>query len=635
MTEVEEGQFNSLADRIAALGKQKNFNPGAEPPRKRPPPPPPPIAGRADDDTAVSAPPSRPCPPPPPARRDARPPPPPPPARSSARPVPPPLPRRTSTQSGALVLRRDSTSSEASQHSALSPYSPGRTPSTLSLRSQDGVRPRSMAPAACDPASLPPLPPSRRESEAKAKEAKAQRASIARIPSVPTSPASPPKPTLPPSLPPRRPAPKPEAAGNILDEAKKAARKLPPTVIRGFGSSTSTKTHPPTKEAVDDDAPPPLPLTSRPSVAEIDAVSARSAAPSQQLNDCWICRDWSGPDGVAAQYPRASLRRNDPVGYLARALCDPFPSYTDKARAIFTWFHHNIFYDTEAFFGNNVRHKSVEDTIFTGKAVCQGYAETYKAIANRAGLECIVVGGHGKGFGHVALKKGERPPPPKPDGHAWNAVRIDGGGWKLIDACWGAGHISGADRRYKQEFAPEQFTRSNEKFGLRHFPRDSSHQFRADGRVVPWDEYFRGPIDGEPPVFYTDGHREGIAEDSVEPKEREIAVHSGQVVRFQFSKVCEHWTSQKNGLGGPPLLLLSIHGVNGGKDDMVPIETNGFWHWVDVNARDLGAPGQSVEVVQITQIDGRDARGVTASEYLAKRGRVGMAWSYVMKWELV
>ncbi|RCI08541.1 hypothetical protein L249_8920 [Ophiocordyceps polyrhachis-furcata BCC 54312] len=603
MTEVEEGQFSSLADRIAALGKQKNFNPGAEPPRKRPPPPPPPTAARADDDTTVSAPPSRPCPPPPPARRDARPPPPPPPppARSSTRPVPPPLPRRTSTQSGAVVLRRDSTSSEASQHSALSPYSPGRTPSTLSLRSQDGVRPRSLAPAACDPASLPPLPPSRRESEARAKEAKAQRASMARVPSTPTSPASPPKPTLPPSLPPRRPAPKAEAAGNILDEAKKAARKLPPTAIRGFGNSTSTKPQPPTKEVVDDAVPPPLPLTSRPSVAEIDAVSAR----------------------------------NDPVGYLARALCDPFPSYTDKARAIFTWFHHNIFYDTVAFFGNNVRHKSVEDTIFTGKAVCQGYAETYKAIANRAGLECIVVGGHGKGFGHVALKKGQKPPPPKPDGHAWNAVRIDGGGWKLIDACWGAGHISGPDQQYKQEFAPEQFTRSNEKFGLRHFPRDGSHQFRADGRVVSWDEYYRGPIDGEPPVFYNDGHGEGIAEDSVEPRERDIAVHGGQVVRFQFSKVCEHWTSQNNGLGQPPLLLLSIHGVNGGKDDMVPIETNGFWHWVDVNARDLGAPGQSVEVVQLTQIDGRDARGVTASEYLAKRGRVGMAWSYVMKWELV
>ncbi|PHH69795.1 hypothetical protein CDD80_6495 [Ophiocordyceps camponoti-rufipedis] len=650
MAEVEEVQFNSLADRIAALGKQKNFNPGAEPVRKRPPPPPPPTVKpvvKADDETAVSPPPGpgRPCPPPPPARRDGRPPPPPPPARSStaSRPVPPPLPRRTSTQSGAMVLRRDSNSSEASQQSVLSPFSPGRKSSTLSLKSQEGSRPRSMAPAACDPSNLPPLPPSRRESEAKAKEAKAQRMAMARVPSTPTSPASPPKPTLPPRLP-LRPVSKPDVAGsatNVLDQAKKAARKLPPTVIRGFGSSTSTSTSTPapTKTPVDDDddaAPPPLPLSSRPSAAEIDAVSTRAVSTQPQQTDCcWICRDWSGPDGVAAQYPRTSLPRNDPVGYLARALCDPFPSYTDKARAIFTWFHHNILYDTEAFFGNNVRHKSVEDTIFTGKAVCQGYAETYKAIANRAGLDCIVVGGHGKGFGHVALKKGQKPPPAKPDGHAWNAVRIDGGDWKLIDACWGAGHISGADQTYTKEFAPEQFTRSNEKFGLRHFPQNPSHQFRSDGRTVSWEEYYRGPSDGEPPVFFTDGHREGIAEDSVSPREREIAVHSGQVIRFQFSKVCEHWTSEKNGLGRAPLLLLSIHGVDGGRDDMVPMESNGFWHWVDVRACDLGAPGQSVEVVQVTQMDGRDARGVTAGEFLAKRGRVGMAWAYVMKWELV
>lgn len=278
---------------------------------------------------------------------------------------------------------------------------------------------------------------------------------------------------------------------------------------------------------------------------------------------------------------------------------------------------------------------SVEQTIFGGRAVCQGYAETYKAIANRAGLDCIMVCGHGKGFGHVPLKKGERPPQAKPDGHAWNAVRIDGGEWKLIDACWGAGHICGNSQLYKQEFSPDQFTSSNEKFGLRHFPQDSGHQFRSDGRTVSWEEYFRGPVDGEPPTFYTNGHQEGIAEDSVQPRQRDIAVHSGESVRFQFSKICEHWTPERNGLGKAPLLLLSIHGVDGRKDEMVPIESNGFWHWIDVDARQLGAPGQSVEVAQLTTMNDRDARGVSASEFLSKRGRVGMSWAYVMKWELV
>lgn len=351
--------------------------------------------------------------------------------------------------------------------------------------------------------------------------------------------------------------------------------------------------------------------------------------------DCWVCRDWSGPDNVAAQFPAQSLPRNDPVGYLARELCNPFPSYTDKARAIFTWFHHNISYDTYSFFNNQVRSMSVEETIFSGRAVCQGYAETYKAIANRAGLDCVVVTGHGKGFGHTPLKKGERAPSPNPSGHAWNAVRIDGGEWKLTDACWGAGHICGANNLFKQEFHPDQFTLPNDKFGLKHFPKDPQYQFRSDGRAVSWEEYFRGPIDGQPPLICGNAREEGISEDSVEPREREISVQSGEIVRFQFSKVCEHWTSEKNGLGKPPLFLLSIHGVDGRKDDKVPIETDGYWHWVDVHARDLGAPGQSVQVTQVTSLDGQDGRGLSAQQFLSKKGRCAMAWAIVISWDLV
>ncbi|KAJ6444378.1 kyphoscoliosis peptidase [Purpureocillium lavendulum] len=546
MADTEEPQFNSLAERIAALNKQKNFS-GTDATRKRPPPPAPPvrppsknagdgsaangsIASHHQPNPTVPPRPSRNNPPPLPRRdtqssavsasdvtnqhQGSRPTPPPLPSRTSSSTLPSPaqIPRRSSTQSGLLTARRNSGSSEISQHSTISSTSIGHASSASSYGSNGGAGQRKMAPA-FDPTNLPPLPPTKRELEAKAKEA---------------------------------------AAAEAAEKAN-WARDLP----EAFSASQIT------------------------------------------VPACKI------------------------------------PESPDISRAIFTWFHHNIFYDTVAFFGNNVRHMSVEETIFSGKAVCQGYAETYKAIANRAGLECVVVGGHGKGFGHTALKKGEQPPPPKPDGHAWNAVRIDGGGWKLLDACWGAGHICGANNLYKQEFSPREFTSSNESFGLRHFPSNPSYQYRSDGRVVSWEEYFRGRVDGDPPVFYSNGHQEGIEEESVEPKEADIPVYSGQVVRFQFSKICKHWTSEKDGLGKPPLLLLSIHGVDGRKDEMVPIDTNGYWHWIDVNARDLGAPGQSVQVAMLTSIDGKDGRGVTAKEYLSKKGRVGMAWAYVLKWNLV
>jgi hypothetical protein len=37
----------------------------------------------------------------------------------------------------------------------------------------------------------------------------------------------------------------------------------------------------------------------------------------------------------------------------------------------------------------------------------------------------------------------------------------------------------------------------------------------------------------------------------------------------------------------------------------------------------------------LTSFDNKDAAGVTADEFLAKNGRVGMAWAYVAEWELV
>lgn len=338
---------------------------------------------------------------------------------------------------------------------------------------------------------------------------------------------------------------------------------------------------------------------------------------------------------MAAQYPRETLPRDDPVGYLAHVLCDPFPSLTDKARAIFTWFHHNIAYDCAAFFGNNVRARGAEETIAKGAAVCSGYADTYKAIANRAGLECIVVGGHGKGFGHSALKKGERPPPRKADGHAWNAVRIDGGAWKLLDACWGAGNISGVTKAYTKDFKPHQFTRPNDVFGATHFPSDDRHFFRDDGRIPTWEEYYIGRVHGEPPVVYSNAHEEGILEQSMEPRERQISVYSGESVRFQFSKVCEHWTSEAHGVGKAPLLILCTKGRDGRKDDNIPLETDGYWWWVDVPAIELGAPGQSVSVMLVATMGGQSARGVTKSEYLAKKGRVGMSFVGICKWDLV
>jgi protein disulfide-isomerase-like protein len=385
--------------------------------------------------------------------------------------------------------------------------------------------------------------------------------------------------------------------------------------------------------------PPPINLSSKPSMAQVKAVSATSTikSSSSSSSGCLLCRDFSGPDHIASQYPRESLpRSHDNTGYLADVLCRPFSSATDKARAIFVWLHHNIAYDVDAFFGNRVKNVSPADTIQSGLAVCGGYAGLFTAIALKAGLEAIMVTGHGKGYGYSPLKPGESCPPPNPGGHAWNAVRIDGGEWKLIDPCWGAGNVG--NQVYNKRFKPSEFTKSNEDFGIRHFPADRAHFFRSDGRIPTWEEYYIGEIGGESLKIFSSADDHGVSTTSFSPPRKHItaaASHSEEVMRFQFSKTCTHWDFEKNGQGKPYCMVLKVGGVDGRKEDMIPFEFDGFWWWVDVRVKELGCKGQTVSLFAVTEVDGRAARGMSREVWLGKKGRCGMAFGGVAEWELV
>jgi hypothetical protein len=377
------------------------------------------------------------------------------------------------------------------------------------------------------------------------------------------------------------------------------------------------------------DEPPPIPLASRPSQKQLEARKSQREVSS--TNSCLICRDFSRPDEVAAQYPRSNPQIS--TEYLARVLCGPFDSPTDKARAIFTWLHHNIDYDTEAFFGNKVKHSTPENTIAMGLAVCAGYAGVFVAIALKAGLECVMVTGHGKGYGYSQPKDGSRIPPANPTGHAWNAVRIDNGEWKLIDSCWGAGHLE--NNRYVRKFSPSQFTSSNEDFGLKHFPADDSYFLRRDRRALSWEEYILGPDGREPLQLYGVVEGYGINQTSFLPPQKAIEVNSPGTTRFQFSKMCLHWDHVKNGSGLPYCMILKINGLDGREEDFVPFEYDGTYWWADVVSKHLGTPPQKVHVYSVTSVSGKDVRGMTKKEYLSRKGREGMGFQTVATWDLV
>lgn len=401
-------------------------------------------------------------------------------------------------------------------------------------------------------------------------------------------------------------------------------------------------------------APPPIPMSSRPDLSAIQATKPKFASSPTNVNGdssplgnmCLVCRDFSAPDQQAALFPRTHVTS---LQTLAQELTTPFPSHTDKARALFTWLHLNIAYDVVSFFNNNVRGSTPQSTFQSGLAVCEGYAALFTNLATYAGLESVVISGHGKGYGFDALVPGA-PLPPYNAGHAWNAVKIDNGEWKLIDACWGAGYVQGAGQPYIQKFNPDYFSMTNEQFGVKHFPGNKDHFFLPGGRRMSWEEYIVidpacWPDMVEGPTVFTNAKEDySIGEKTVYPRARKISVRQSGSVRFQFGLLCPHWTLEHHTRKGlPPVFIVSIQGVDGRNKDHVPMshhpgssgQGGNIWS-LDIPAQQLGAPGQTVTLFAVTTFgDRQDARGLTVREFKDGKGRVGMGFVGVAAWDLV
>lgn len=588
-------------------------------------------------------------------------------APRSAKPnAPPRLPPRTPSMQSSPSLpprrpsaplgRRDSSESIASTMSNLSTFSnlSSGTARTSVSRSPSTEYGRMMAPA-FDPSNLPPLPPKRPTRKVENRRIPPVKAETREPGMMPV--AEPPASkvlSVPPQLPTRqdsfgvgkalvqdKPPPVPSRPGRSFGmnkardqqnaNAVEGERSFPATTSTSTVAATPRSLPPPTTNGV----PPPIPLTSRPDLSSFQTKNLLQHNPPS-VTSCLLCRDFSGPDTHAAKFPRQSVPSLD---WLAPQLVAPFSSPTDRARAIFTWLHHNVSYDVVGFFNKTLKPSTPASTLSTGLAVCQGYADLFTALASKVGLESVVVGGHGKGFGFTNLSPGA-PIPSEGSNHAWNAVKIDSGEWKLIDCCWGAGHIQGEGKPYTKSFTPSFFTMSNEDFGLRHFPTNKSQFFRADGRRIPWDEYILGDRGGElVQVFSGVAPTEGLAETKILPKYLKVPItpskHSSPTVRFQFEKVCEHWDPVRHGPGKPYVYILNIHGQDGRQDDYVPFQTNGALWWADIPPLSLGAPGQTITLYTVETVEGADARGWTVEQYEAANGRKAMGFNGVAAWELV
>lgn len=612
------------------------------------------------------------------------PPPPLPSRRPSGQPSPALPPRRPSEKE-----RRESIESISSTASALSAFSTSTTQTNGSRRKSTDAAKSVKAPAWGE-TDLPPLPtrpselPNRNCSQEKPKHtcrSPSEKNLISSLPLVPPVPHIPsqtqdftPKPSLPPRLPART------KSSHCLNgtsnegsqETGPARRELPLVLsseqlakvkssalsfgLNNTASSVNQKDNA-ASQPVDIDAssasnaqivsaqPPPVPLASRPDLSKIQATKPKSGPSSggSLTTSCMTCRDFSGPDHQATLFPRQGVRS---LSELAQGLTAPFSSRTDKARAIFTWLHHNIRYDVDSFFNKSIQPSTPQSTLTSGLAVCEGYAALFHNLAIHAGLESLSIHGYGKGFGYQPLVPGS-PTPPFNSNHAWNAVKIDDDRWKLIDCCWGAGHVQGAGQPYAQQFHPVFFTMSNEEFGIKHYPTNKDQFF---GPVMDWGDFIHINPDTwwsngiEPATVFSNGTEDyGIGNRTLQPIGRKINTRQQGIIRFQFGLVCEHWTLERHVKKGPsPVFVLKIHGLDGRKGDFVPFEyfssggKGGDIWYNDVQASELGAPGQTVMLYAVTSFGNRrDTRGLSVQEFKAGKGRTAMGFQGVAAWELV
>ena len=102
----------------------------------------------------------------------------------------------------------------------------------------------------------------------------------------------------------------------------------------------------------------------------------------------------------------------------------------EKARAVYVWMTDNISYNDDDFNSGNFGDNSAENVLRTRTAVCAGFADLFKEIAVKTGIEAITIIGYAKGYGYSEGDSFDE------TNHAWNAVKINGA-WKIYDATWG------------------------------------------------------------------------------------------------------------------------------------------------------------------------------------------------------
>ena len=175
---------------------------------------------------------------------------------------------------------------------------------------------------------------------------------------------------------------------------------------------------------------------------------------------------------------------------VARTIKAGAPDPRARLEALHDWIADRIAYDAVALEEDNIPRQDAKSVFATRRAVCAGYANLFKAMAEVTGDEVVVVVGDARtdvdeiGGG----------------GHAWNAAKLEGQ-WTLIDATWDAGHVKG--RVFTKRYSTNYLMTPAEIFGVDHFPAEERWQLRE--RPLSRGDFMRQPMLRA--QFFTHGSR--------------------------------------------------------------------------------------------------------------------------------
>lgn len=173
-------------------------------------------------------------------------------------------------------------------------------------------------------------------------------------------------------------------------------------------------------------------------------------------------RDYSKVDRFVRSISDGNISSLDTLSSL---ILSNFTREDDLLRIVYGWICKNISYDmnkmgvAQNFQGDS----SVAIILKSRKAVCSGYVNLFTNLSRRLGIDAYYVAGFGIQNGVV-----------EDIGHAWVAVKLQNGQWKLFDPTWGAGVWHEGD--LVQRLSYEYFMVDPVDFIKTHMPFDPQWQ---------------------------------------------------------------------------------------------------------------------------------------------------------------